>query len=228
MANRVIIFQNPDDRDDFIASGILQDAAKARLVNGSGVDTTRFATAMLPETARFLMIARLLTNKGVREYAEAAAVLKQEGLDACFALVGYHDEGPDGIDRGDLAQWCEAGLDYMGPRDDVRAALADCSVYVLPSYREGTPRTVLEAMATGRAVVTTDAPGCRQTIVDGDSGLLVKPRNVGSLVDAMRELALNPARRAAMGQNARRRCVENYDVSHVNGVMMRHLGIADI
>lgn len=223
-ANRVVIFQNPDDRDDFIEAGALAQPDKARLVDGSGVDMNHFQRMPLPAGGRFLMIARLLGNKGVREYAEAAAILLREGVDASFKLAGYFDEGPDGISESELAEWCAAGLQYLGPLEDVRPALADCSVFVLPSYREGLPRTVLEAMATGRAIITSDAPGCRHAVVDGESGWLVPTRAIPPLVAAMRMLAGAEAKRAAMGDAAYDRCRRIYAVERVNDAMLTHLG----
>ena len=225
-ANRVVIFQNPDDRADFLAAGALADPAKARLVDGSGVDMAHYVPAPLPPAPRFLMIARLLGNKGVREYGAAAARLLHEGLDARFALAGFFDEGPDSIRPEELAEWQAAGLDYIGPLDDVRPALAQASVYVLPSYREGTPRTVLEAMAMGRGVITTDAPGCRETVLDGETGLLVPVRDVAAAANAMRRLALDGDLRTRMGAAGRVLCSEKYAVERVNAVMLAHLGLA--
>lgn len=226
-ANRTVIFQNPDDRADFIAAGALAETDKAKLVNGSGVDMDHYSRATLPEAARFLMITRLIGNKGVREYAQAAMQLLREGVDAEFALAGFADEGPDSIARSELETWRAAGVKYLGPLSDVRPALAECSVYVLPSYREGTPRSVLEAMATGRPVITTDAPGCRETIVDRESGRLVAPRNVGALVDAMREVARDRDLRTRMAEAAWLRASQKYAVESVNDTMLAHLGLAD-
>ena len=223
--NRVVIFQNPDDQADFIAAGALADAAKARLVSGSGVDMAHYTAAPLPPEARFLMISRLLGNKGVREYGEAAAVLLREGGTARFALAGFFDEGQDSILPEELERWQAAGLDYLGPLDDVRPALAEASVYVLPSYREGTPRTVLEAMAMGRAVITTDAPGCRETVQHGKTGLLVAVKDVTGTAQAMRQLAANSAQRATMGAAGLTYCREKYAVEKVNQAMLTHLGL---
>ncbi|MEP7221525.1 MAG: glycosyltransferase family 4 protein [Novosphingobium sp.] len=224
-ANRVVIFQNPDDRQDFITAGALSDPAKARLVNGSGVDMAHFTPAPLPEAPRFLMISRLLGNKGVREYGAAAALLLRQGIKADFALAGFFDEGPDGIAPAELEEWRAAGLNYLGPLDDVRPALADCSVYVLPSYREGTPRTVLEAMATGRAVIATDAPGCRETVREGETGLLVPVRDVEATAEAMRRLALDGAARRDMGTAGLAYCAKKYAVERVNAAMLEYLGL---
>jgi glycosyltransferase involved in cell wall biosynthesis len=224
-ANRVVIFQNPDDLADFVAAGALAEPAKARLVDGSGVDMGHYATVPLPTEARFLMIARLLGNKGVREYGEAAALLLGEGVNARFALAGFFDEGQDSIAPAELERWKAAGLDYLGPLDDVRPALAETSVYVLPSYREGTPRTVLEAMAMGRAVITTDAPGCRETVRDGETGLLVPVKDVGATAAAMRRLAGDAQARQAMGIAGLAYCREKYAVEKVNAAMLAHLGL---
>ncbi|MDP3674469.1 MAG: glycosyltransferase family 4 protein [Novosphingobium sp.] len=223
--NRVVIFQNPDDRADFIAEGALADPAKARLVDGSGVDMVHFAPAPLPPEPRFLMIARLLGNKGVREYGEAAVRLLGEGVVARFALAGFFDEGQDSLAPAEVERWQAAGLEYLGPQDDVRPALADSSVYVLPSYREGTPRTVLEAMAMGRAVITTDAPGCRETVRDGETGLVVPVRNVSATAEAMRRLAPDGALRAAMGAAGLAYCREKYAVEKINAAMLEDLGL---
>src|SRR5690606_24295267 len=116
----------------------------------------------------------LLGDKGIREYAEAAKQIKSRHPDAVFQLVGWIDENPDAITQVELETWISSGaIDYLGKLDDVRPAIQGCSVYVLPSYREGTPRTVLEAMAVGRPIITTDAPGCRETVVEGENGFLV-------------------------------------------------------
>lgn len=223
--NSAVIFQNPDDERDFIAAGCLRDPAKARLVNGSGVDTGSFAPEPLPSGPRFLMIARLLASKGVREYVAAAHLVRAERPDCDFALAGFLDPGPDGISAEELAQWQAKGIRYLGQLDDVRPAIADASVYVLPSYREGTPRTVLEAMAMARPVITTDAPGCRETVVDGVNGLLVPCRDSAALADAMRRLAADPSLRQAMGAAGRQRATARYSVEEVSAATIVALSL---
>src|SRR5690606_24590784 len=167
---------------------------------GSGVDLDRYQVAPLPTSPHFLLIARLLGDKGVREYAAAAAHVQATHPDCTFSLAGWIDDNPDAITHSELHDWAETGyINYLGRLDDVRPAIADCSVYVLPSYREGTPRTVLEAMAMGRAIITTDAPGCRQTVEADRNGYLVPPRSVDDLVQAMERLHANPERVTAMG-----------------------------
>lgn len=218
--NSRIIFQNPDDVSDFVAAGCLADTSKVRLVAGSGIDLNHYAPTPLPAEARFLMISRLLKNKGVREYGEAAIRLKEILPDAQFHLVGYLDEGPDGIDEADLVRWIAGGLIYHGHQADVRPFLAASSVYVLPSYREGTPRSVLEAMAANRPIITSDAPGCRETVVNGTNGLLTPVRDVDALTEAMRLLAQDANMRARMGAASLALVRQRFDVQNVNAQIM--------
>ncbi len=220
-------FQNPDDRADFERWGLLPPGLPVLVVNGSGVDTAAFAPAPLPGTPmRFLLIARLLGDKGIREYAAAAARLRKNWPGAEFHLVGPLDPNPDGIGETEVRGWQEAGhLVWQGARDDVRPALADAHVYVLPSYREGTPRTVLEAMSMGRPVITTDAPGCRETVVDGVNGFLVPPRDVDALATAMERFLIEPDLIQRMGAKSRQHATEKYDIHKVNAVMIDAMGL---
>lgn len=225
----LVFFQNPDDRDDFRRWGILRADARIVLVNGSGVDTDRFAPADLPPTPiRFLLIARMLKDKGIREYVAAAEQLRKTCPEAQFHLIGPHDSSPDAIPESDLRAWQRAGhVIWHGPLADVRRALAACHVYVLPSYREGTPRSVLEAMAMGRAIVTTDAPGCRETVQPGVNGFLVPPRDPAALAGALAVFLRDPDLAARMGKQSRRLAVEKYDIHEVNAVMLSAMGLAD-
>ena len=224
---RRVFFQNPDDQALFRSLGLLRDSTPTSLVNGSGVNVTSFALAHLPTEPHFLLIARLLGDKGVREYAQAAQRVKAQFPQARFSLVGWLDENPDAIAQSELDEWVQAGtLDFWGRLSDVRPAIAACSVYVLPSYREGTPRTVLEAMAMGRAVITTDAPGCRETVVDGDNGFLVPVKSVDALVEAMTRFITDPTLATRMGQRGRQIAEEKYDVHKVNAVMLEEMGLA--
>ncbi len=225
--NRLVFFQNPDDEALFRDLSLLKSAIPSCVVNGSGVDVAEYTMVPLPETPSFLLIARLLGDKGVREYAQAAALVKQRFPDVSFRLVGWIDDNPDAIKQAELDAWIAAGtIEFLGKLSDVRPAISDSSVYVLPSYREGTPRTVLEAMAMGRAVITTDAPGCRETVVDGDNGYLVPVQDVSALAAAMIKLVESPARVAAMGTRSRQMAEDKYDVHKVNAVMLREIGLA--
>lgn len=223
-----VLFQNADDLAQFRQSEILAPGARTVVVDGSGVDLDAFPARPVPPGApRFLMIARLLGDKGVREYAEAAGALRARDPAATCALAGWLDEGnPDSIARAELERWTGSGdVVFLGRLADVREALAACSVYVLPSYREGMPRTVLEAMAAGRAVVTTDVPGCRETVVDGRNGFLVPARSPAALAGAMGRFLDAPELAARMGRCSRRIAEERFDVHRVNARMLQAMGI---
>ena len=223
-----VFFQNPDDKALFRQRGILADATPSCVVNGSGVDVASFALAPLPSgPPRFLLIARLLGDKGVREYAKAARRVHAQHPGAQFALAGWFDSNPDAIAQHELAAWVADGtLVYLGRLSDVRPAIAASTVYVLPSYREGTPRTVLEAMAMGRPIITTDTPGCRETVVDGDNGFLVPVKSVDALEQAMVKFIDDQALASRMGQRSRQIAEEKYDVHKVNSVMLREMEVA--
>lgn len=222
-----VFFQNPDDQALFRQLGLLPEGHKSTVVNGSGIELNRFAKAACPEAQlNFLLIARLLGDKGVREYVLAAYHLKALYPAVSFRLVGSITDNPDAVSEEELKQWEEDGVvDYLGRLDDVRPAIKDCSVYVLPSYREGTPRSVLEAMSMGRAVITTDAPGCRETVVDGENGFLVQVKSVDELVEAMQRFIDNPELAAQMGTRSRQIAEDKYDVHKVNQVMLSAMGI---
>ena len=220
--NKVVIFQNPDDRDDFVAARCLTDPTKARLVNGSGVDTEHYPLANLPDRPVFLMIARLLGNKGTREYAAAATSLINEGLGWQFQLAGFLDEGPDCVSAEELRQWIDGGIEFLGELKDIRPAMRSASVYVLPSYREGTPRSVLEAMSMGRPVITSDAPGCRETVKHGVNGFLVPVQDVKLLIAAMKALGDSSNLRSSFGIAGRQMAEEKYAVGRVNSLLMDH------
>lgn len=225
-------FQNPDDLKLFQDLKLLQSNLPTVVVNGSGVNVTEFNTLPFSLNSRnkpkisFLLIARLLGDKGVREYAEAAKLIKLQHPEVEFHLVGWIDENPAAIQQQELDTWiADARLKYWGKLSDVRPAIAESSVYVLPSYREGTPRTVLEAMAMGRAIITTDAPGCRETVIPGENGFLVEVRSVSSLVNAMQEFINNPALIEQMGQRSREMALHKYDVHQVNRHMIQEMGL---
>lgn len=224
---QTVFFQNPDDEALFRQRALVTPGARTCVVNGSGVDVAAFAVAPLPPGPPcFLLIARLLGDKGVREYAQAARRIRSAHPGVRCLLVGWIDTNPDAIAQHEIDAWVREGtLEFMGRLADVRPAIAACSVYVLPSYREGTPRTVLEAMAMGRAVITTDAPGCRETVVDGENGFLVPVRDADALAQAMLKFLHDPDLAMRMGARARVIAEEKYDVHQVNAVMLREMGI---
>lgn len=228
---QTVFFQNPDDEVLFRKLNILSNQNRTCVVNGSGVDLFEYSVALLPITndeidIRFLLIARLLGDKGIREYAQAARTIKAKYPHAQFDLVGWIDENPDAIEQQELDSWVEDGLfTFWGKLTDVQAAISASSVYVLPSYREGTPRTVLEAMAMGRPIITTDAPGCRETVVDNYNGYLVPIKAVDELVLAMQKFILNPDLIVSMGMASRALAEKKFDVHSVNKSMLKAMGL---
>lgn len=221
-----VIFQNPDDQREFTERGLLP-AAKTRLVNGSGVNLDQFQPAPYPQRLTFFMLSRILRSKGVEEYLAAARAVTAQHPDVRFMLLGAIENQPDSLTRADLAPFIADGtVEYFGETADVASYYRDCSVYVLPSYREGTPRTVLEALAMARPIVTTDAPGCRETVIDGRNGFLVPVGDSGALADRLAWFVAHPDQVAVMGQQSRVLCSERFDVRRVNRDMMEHLGIS--
>lgn len=221
-----IIFQNEDDCRAFARLRLTPPGARTLVVAGSGVELDRFRPAPLPSEPAFLMIARLLVNKGVREYADAALRLKREFPQIRVMLAGFLDGSADAIAAKELDGMIAGGVEYLGRLYDVRPAIAQASVYVLPSYREGTPRSVLEAMAMGRPIVTTDAPGCRGTVEENVNGILVPPRDPSALYRAMRRFAVEPGLAARFGRASRARAEKHFDVHRVNAAMLGHIGLA--
>lgn len=223
-----VFFFNPDDRHEFERRQILRPRQRVVMVNGSGVDTAHYREAPLPEGPPvFLLVARMLREKGLFEFAEAARRLRARWPQARFWLLGPLDANPGSLAQSQLDAWRAEGIiDYQGATRDVRPYLAACSVFVLPSYyREGIPRTALEAMATGRPIVTTDAPGCRETVVEGESGFLVPPRDPAALAAAMARFLEDPSLAARMGRRARTIAEQRFDVHRVNAVLLAAMGL---
>ncbi len=221
-----VFFQNPDDETLFQNLGIIKTSdQKSVVVNGSGVDLKKFNIASFPKKIQFLLIARLLGDKGVREYFKAAKAVRKNHPDIKFGLVGWIDNHPDAISKKELDDSIDAGdIFFYGRMDDVKPAISESSVYVLPSYREGTPRTVLEAMAMGRPIITTDAPGCKETVKDGINGYIVKVKSSQALVEAMLCFIEQPELIESMGNSSRKIAEEKYDVDKVNKHMMIEMG----
>lgn len=216
-----VIFQNPDNRQVFIDLGIVPEH-KTAIVNGSGVDVSHFEVKVLPSIPKFLLIARLLGDKGIREYVKAANIIKQKYPDAVFQLVGPEDPSPDAISLTELTQLnTNNAVDYLGGTNDVRPYIEDCSIFVLPSYHEGLPRTVLEAMATGRPILTTDVPGCRETVVNGENGWLVEKANVEQLVERMIWFIENQQEWQRMAGASRAMVEDKFDVHKVNAELLK-------
>jgi glycosyltransferase involved in cell wall biosynthesis len=212
MSRSIVVFQNTEDRDFMIQEGIVcRD--RTRLIAGSGVDPQRFVPAVLPAGLPIVMLAgRMLWDKGVGEFVEAAQSLKQRRVQARFVLVGRRDEGnPTAIAESVLAGWSEEhGIEWWGHREDMPDVLGSATVVVLPSYREGLPKVLLEAAACGKALVAADVPGCREAVLHGKTGLLVPVRDARALADAIGELLSNHARREAFGKAGREFVIQEH------------------
>ncbi|UVO51682.1 sugar transferase [Sphingomonas sp. SUN019] len=225
-AERIFVF-NRDDASEMRALGIV-DAQPVDQLPGSGVDVHRFAHAPLPPgPLTFLMVARLMRDKGLAEFVAAARAIRARHPAVRFQILGPLDPNPTGITRADIDRWARSGdVEYLGETRDVAPMLARASVFVLPSYyREGLPRTILEAMATGRAIVTTNMPGCREPITEGTNGLLVPPRDADALAAAMQCFVDDPALAASMGAASRTIAEDVYDVDKVNDRIIAAMGL---
>lgn len=223
--NMRIIFQNPDDRRA-IESIAQLDNEKVMMIAGSGVDLKEYVYTLPQEgDPVVIMAARLLITKGVREYVEAAGILRRRGCVARFLLVGKPDtDNPASVQESELLAWAEEGvIEWLGHRNDLASLMAQSHIVVLPSYYgEGLPKVLIEAAACGRAVVTTDMPGCRDAIESGVTGLLVPPRSPEAIVDALLELFSDSRRCLDMGLAGRERAERLFDV---NTVGQTHLSI---
>ncbi|MBI2814384.1 MAG: glycosyltransferase family 4 protein [Opitutae bacterium] len=233
-----VLVQNQEIADLFVKEGIV-DAWRMMVVPGSGVDTAHFA--FIPPRAGppvFLLLARMLRDKGVEEYVAAARLVKKQLPRARFLLVGNTDPNPAAISKEQLNQWNQEGaVEYRSAVSDVRPLLTDCSIYVLPSYHEGMPRSVLEAMAMGRPVITTNTIGCRDMVFEagppdvdgvkwGNNGALVPVREDECLAVAMLRLARDPGLAVRMGQQGRLLAERFFDVNQVNARMMSEMNIS--
>ena len=211
-----VIFQNPDDRAGFEASGIVAPG-QAVTILGSGVDLDAFAPRAAPPGPPVVVLAaRMLWDKGVGEFVEAARRLRAGGVPARFVLVGGTDENPTGVPRATLDAWArERVVEWWGQRDDMPRVLGEAAVVCLPSYREGCPKVLLEAAACGRPAVTTDVPGCRDVVRHGEGGLLVPARDPAALAAALGRLLADPVERARSGRRARQRAEQQFGVEQV-------------
>ncbi len=224
----MVIFHNGDNQSYFLKTGMLGKRDRSCVVGGSGVDLAHYTPLPLPEAGSnqitFLMVARIVRYKGVLEYAKAAKHLASRFPQTRFLLAGYWDSNPLSYAEGEW-EFIRQNLDYVGKCDDVRQLFAQAHVYVLPSYGEGMPRTVLEAMAAGRPVITCDTYGCRDTVVNGVNGFLVPVANWELLSDAMSKFLLTPQSVADMGHASLNIVREKFDVEKVNRDMIAALDL---
>lgn len=220
-----VFFQNQDDINVFRKAGILGSRARILRARGTGVDTTRFAPTPLPgltedgtlrEPPVFLLVGRLLEAKGIEEYAQAAHELKARHPKARFLLLGPEEQGLGSISLEQIRQWQEqGGIEYLGETRDVRPYISAAHVMVLPSWREGTPTSIMEGMSMGRAAVVTDAPGCREVVRDGYNGYLVPLRDPQALAAALESFITRPDLMASMGAAGRQMALSDFDAEKV-------------
>ena len=228
--NHVVFFQNPDDLELFVTRRIIPRTRTCRLY-GSGVDTRRFAPDTMRANRRetiFLMISRLIVTKGVLDFIEAAKILKRARYPARFRILGAFDDHPTAVDRNTIQTAVDSGtIEYCGTTHDVVPYLHDADVFVLPSYyREGTPRSALEALATAKPIITTDSPGCRETVIHARNGYMVPARDPVALAGAMRKLVGNHTQIRTMGNSSRKLAEELYDVDKINAHLWSQIGHA--
>jgi len=216
-----IFFQNGDDLDEFIRLGLV-DETKVVRIPGSGIDLQRFKVASMQvrsiDAPRFLLIARLMWDKGVGEYVQAARIVKTRFPQAQFYLLGSCGvDNPSAISRATVKSWEDEGvITYCGQSDVVTPFISQADVLVLPSYREGLPRTLLEGAAMARPLIATDVPGCRDVVINGVTGLLCKTRDSIDLADAMfRYMTLSIDQRKEMGLRARAHVEQHFDQQFV-------------
>ena len=221
-----VIFLNPDDRAEFVDGGLVR-ADRAVVLGGIGLDLDEWSYAAPPEKpVTFLMVGRILRDKGVEDYVSAARIVAQDCPGARFILLGPADDNPTGIPASTVKAWVSQGLIEWPGHGDVRPWFGRASVFVLPSYyREGVPRTAQEAMALGLPVITTNVPGCRETVVDGVNGFLVPPRDPETLARAMRHFIEHPEDIVPMGMEGRRLAEERFDVHVQNQKLLAFMDL---
>lgn len=221
-----VFFLNPDDVQEFVARRLVAPD-QAVLLGAIGVDLDKWTPAPFPEgRARFILVARLLRDKGIAEYVTAARLLRADFPETRFLLLGGLDDNPAAFSRAEVEAWVTEGLIEWPGHVPVRPWLELSSVFVLPSYyREGVPRSTQEAMAMGRPVVTTDAPGCRETVIDGLNGFLVPPRDPEELAQAMRRFLETPSLITEMGAESRKLAEERFDIHVQNSNLLEVMGL---
>lgn len=224
--NSLVFFQNTDDKQLFLKNKLVYDS-KCVVINGSGVDTSYFIrNNELPTSPSFIFVGRLLRDKGIYEFIEAAKLIKHNYPDVKFSILGHLDDNPESLSKYELDKLVsENVVDYLGSVSCVKSVLGEYQVLVLPSYREGTPRVVLEAMSMSMPIITTDVPGCRQTIVDGYNGFLVQAKDHIDLSNKMELYLFDPYLAKSQGLNSRKIAIERYDVNLIVNDIFKYVGI---
>lgn len=214
--NTVVFFQNPDDKHLFVSNGLVENS-KTKVINGSGVDTKKFKRIEVePIPKSFIFVGRYLQDKGIMEYIQAAEVLKGRFPEARFTILGDVDTNSQSLSEQRIQELAASGvISNYGYRENVIPALSEHEVFVLPSYREGTPRSALEAMSLGMPLIVADSPGCKETVVNGKNGFTVSTKSVPSLVHAMEAFIQNRDLVKTMGPYSRKLVEEKFEVEKV-------------
>lgn len=228
-----VIFQNADDQAFFEQNGLLTNTVQRGVIEGTGVDMVHYRLKNEPtfsEKVKFLFIARLIKEKGIPELVEAAKLLKKKGCDFEVQLLGWVDPNPGGISQEEVDELHSSGLvNYLGTTDDVRPYIEAADVFVLPTYyNEGLPRTIQEAMAMKKPIITTDHPGCRETVEEGRNGFLIPTRDAQSLADAMERFIKEPEQVLIMGQQSHEMAKEKFDVNKINERLLKFMQLSDV
>lgn len=222
--NKKVFFQNRDDLEFLCRNKALKN--RAVVINGSGVDVDFFKFTEPPKKTSFLFVGRLLKHKGIYEYLEAARTLKKKYPSLSFKVAGGFHSNPSAISKNELEKWIEEGIiEYLGDVRGMLPVFQEASVCVLPSYREGCPRSLLEAMSVGRAIITTDAPGCRDTVIENENGYLVPVKNIPYLLEMMEKFIEQPSLAKEMGYKSRLFAEEKYSVHKVNKIILESMGL---
>lgn len=220
-----VIFQNVDDLNEFKRLRLITKK-KCHIVNGSGVDMNLFKFHPYPTQLSFFITSRILYSKGVLEFLQAARIVKKKYPNIRFALIGSNEKQADSIPNDVFFDYVNDGsIEYLGTTDNVFNLLKESSVYILPSYREGVPRSVLEAMSMSRPIITTNVPGCREAVIDGYNGFLVPKQDVLELVNKIEWFILNKHMIPIMGKNSFDLCEKKFEISKVNSQMLSIMNI---
>lgn len=223
---QVVFFQNLDDRDHFVERKLVK-ASQARVVPGSGIDVARFEAQPYPKNkfkVVFLFIGRLLRDKGIYEFVGAAREVKRKNPNTIFKILGSIDTAnTSGVQREVLTNWIDEGvIEYEGVTSDVRPFISAANCIVLPSYREGAPRTLIEAASMARPLISTDVPGCRSVVKHGENGILCKARSTADLVDAIEEfLDLSQEQQSKMGRSGYAKIRREFDSSIISSAYLK-------
>tara|TARA_B100000212_G_scaffold45845_1_gene29615 strand:+ start:33141 stop:34271 length:1131 start_codon:yes stop_codon:yes gene_type:complete len=227
--NEKVFFQNPDDSELFHKLGLC-DKNKSIVVNGTGIDLKAFPLKTIPrnEKLKFIMISRIIEEKGIHFFYEAAKKIKKDYPCTEFQLLGNFCDSQSGISENTILNWHKEGIiNYLGETDDVRPFLEKADVFVLPTYyREGVPRTCMEALATGLPIITTDVPGCRETVINEKNGILIQPKNITALEEAIKRFIKAPYIIDSMIMNGRSLVEKKFDINKVNSDIAYGMGLS--